>query len=99
MRTLVVVMLFPYSWVGGKEFSTLVVPILQITRGFATRDLQFGHHSCGKFATLVVPINYKSFVASPLMICNLGTTRVENSLPPSQLYGNNTLFHLKNAKK
>jgi hypothetical protein len=74
MRTLVVVMLFPYSWVGGNEFSTLVVPrhhscgkfstlvvpILQITRGFATRDLQFGHHSCGKFATLVVPINYKS---------------------------------------
>jgi hypothetical protein len=31
------------------------------------------------------------FVASPLMICNLGNTRVENSLPPSQLYGNNTL--------
>jgi hypothetical protein len=35
------------------------VPILQITRGFATRDLQFGHHSCGKFDTLVVPIKYK----------------------------------------
>jgi hypothetical protein len=52
------------------------VPRLQITRGFATRDLQFGHHACGKFATLVVPKNYKSFVASPLMICNLGTTRV-----------------------
>jgi hypothetical protein len=59
----------------------------------ASGDLQFGHHSCGKFATLVVPINYKSFVASPLMICNLGTTRVENSLPPSQLYGNNTLHN------
>jgi hypothetical protein len=48
-----------------------VVPILQITRGFATRDLQFGHHSCGKLATLVVPINYKSFVASPLTLCRL----------------------------
>jgi hypothetical protein len=37
------------------KFSTLVEPKLQITRGFATRDLQFGHHSCGKFYTLVVP--------------------------------------------
>jgi hypothetical protein len=32
------------------------LPILQITRGFATRDLQFGHHACGNFYTLVVPI-------------------------------------------
>jgi hypothetical protein len=36
-----VVMLLPYSWVGGNEFFKLVVP---------------RHHSCGKFSTLVVPI-------------------------------------------
>jgi hypothetical protein len=29
-------------------------------------------------------------VASPLVICNLGTMRVENPLPPFQLYRNNT---------
>jgi hypothetical protein len=38
-----------------------MMPKLQITRGFATRDLQFG------------------------------TMRVENPLPPFQLYRNNTL--------
>jgi hypothetical protein len=27
------------------------MPKLQITRGFATRDLQFGHHACGKSIT------------------------------------------------
>jgi hypothetical protein len=32
-------------------FSTLVVPILQIIRGFATHDLQFGHHACVKTIT------------------------------------------------
>jgi hypothetical protein len=46
-----------------------------------------------------VPINYKSFVASPLMICNLGTTRVEKPLPTFQLHGNNTvLVHTLHAK-
>jgi hypothetical protein len=33
-------------------------------------------------------------VASPLVICNLGTMRVENPLPPFQLYRNNTLSFL-----
>jgi hypothetical protein len=66
-----VVMILPCSWkvcngfsklvvpqhACGK-FSTLVVPRLQITRGFATRDLQFGHHSCGKCSTLVLITNH-----------------------------------------
>jgi hypothetical protein len=33
-------------------------------------------------------------VASPLMICNLGTTRVEKPLPTFQLHGNNTLHQV-----
>jgi hypothetical protein len=28
-----------------------MMPKLQITSGFATRDLQFGHHACGKSIT------------------------------------------------
>jgi hypothetical protein len=31
--------LFPYSWEGGNEFSTRVVPKLQIMSGEATNDL------------------------------------------------------------
>jgi hypothetical protein len=31
-------------------------------------------------------------VASPLVICNLGTLGVENPLPPFQLYRNNTFY-------
>jgi hypothetical protein len=33
------------------KFYTLVVPRLQIIRGFATHDLQFGHHACVKTIT------------------------------------------------
>jgi hypothetical protein len=33
------------------NFYTLVVPRLQIIRGFATHDLQFGHHACVKTIT------------------------------------------------
>jgi hypothetical protein len=59
------------------KFSTLVEPKFQITRGFATRDLQFGHHAYRvENFTHLWCLDYKSFVASPLMICNLGTTRV-----------------------
>jgi hypothetical protein len=32
---------------------------------------------------------------SPLVICNLGTMRVENPLPPIQLYRNNTFTDLR----
>jgi hypothetical protein len=40
--------------------------------------------------------DYKSFVASPLMICNLSTTRVEKPLPTFQLHGSiiTTSFHI-----
>jgi hypothetical protein len=42
--TMVIVMILLHSWIGGNGFSTLMIPKLQITRGFATHDLQFGHH-------------------------------------------------------
>jgi hypothetical protein len=32
---------------GSNGFFTRLVPKLQITRGVATRDLQFGHHGLG----------------------------------------------------
>jgi hypothetical protein len=50
-RTMVIVMILLHSWIGGNGFSTLMMPKLQITRGFATRDLQFGHHACGQSIT------------------------------------------------
>jgi hypothetical protein len=48
---MVIVMILLHSWIGGNGFSTLMMPKLQITRGFATRDLQFGHHAGGKSIT------------------------------------------------
>jgi hypothetical protein len=83
-----------------KKLSTLVVHRLQIIRGFvdswlrgfaASRLRGFAASRLRGFAASRLP-------ASPLMVCNLGSTHVKNSLHPSQLCRNNTQRHNCNAK-
>jgi hypothetical protein len=48
-----------------------MMPKLQITRGFATRDLQFGHHACGTMS--YTPAGMMSTTTAGQASCHSGT--------------------------